>query len=75
MIFSPTDRGRVGSAVVTAVNRARPDGILTLSDQTRPIRGGFILRDGAVEVNCSFEALIRFQRDRLAADAARTLFT
>ena len=36
--------------------------MLTLSEETRPMDGGFILSDGAVEVNCTFDTLIRLQR-------------
>ena len=49
-------------------------GQLTLSEQTRPIRGGFILSDGAVEVNCAFETLIRMQREGLERQVAELLF-
>ena len=49
-------------------------GLLTLSEETRPIRGGFILVDGPVEVNCSFETLLRIQREKLEKPAAEILF-
>jgi V/A-type H+-transporting ATPase subunit E len=74
LIFSQKDRSRVGKAVVTAANEALPKGALTLSEQTRPIRGGFILSDGAVEVNCAFETLVRLQRGEISGDVAGVLF-
>ena len=49
-------------------------GMLTLAEGTRPIKGGLILSDGDVETNCSFEALIRANRDGLAAEVAKALF-
>lgn len=49
-------------------------GMLTLSEQTRPIRGGFILSDGDVEVNCAFETLVRLQRSEISGDVADVLF-
>lgn len=49
-------------------------GMLTLAEGTRPIKGGVILSDGDVETNCSFEALVRLQRDRMASEVARALF-
>ena len=66
LIFSQKDRTRVGKAVVTAANEALSGGRLTLSEQTRPIRGGFILSDGDVEVNCAFETLVRLQRGEIS---------
>lgn len=74
LIFSQRDRTRVGKAVVTAVNETLPNGSLTLSEQTRPMRGGFILSDGDVEVNCSFETLVRLQRNEIAGEVASVLF-
>ena len=49
-------------------------GQLTLSEQTRPIRGGFILSDGQVEVNCAFETLVRMQREQMERQVAELLF-
>lgn len=72
VLFSPADRKRVGKAVVEGANATGKH--LTLSGETRPIRGGFILRDGSVEVNCAFETLIRLEKGRNAAQAAKILF-
>lgn len=107
LIFSATDRARVGKQVVMAANEllvkdavpALPDalseskvgaflgkvvqntaamvtgtGMLTLSEQTRNIRGGFIMSDGDVEVNCAFETLVRMQREKLEKEVADILF-
>ena len=49
-------------------------GKLTLAEETRPMDGGFILSDGAVEVNCTFDTLIRLQRGPLAGEVAKALF-
>ena len=48
--------------------------MLTLSEETRPMDGGFILSDGAVEVNCTFDTLIRLQRGALSGEVAKVLF-
>lgn len=74
LIFSPQDRVRVGKTVVTAANEALNAGQLTLSEQTRPMTGGLILSDGAVEVNCTFETLVRLQRGKIAGEVANVLF-
>ena len=49
-------------------------GMLTLSEQTRDIRGGFIMSDEDVEVNCAFETLVRMQREKLEKEVADILF-
>ena len=74
LIFSQKDRKRVGKAVVLAANEALKDGNLTLSEQTRNMAGGFILSDGAIEVNCTFETLVRLQRGEMAGEVANVLF-
>ena len=47
---------------------------LTLSEQTRDIRGGFIMVDGDVEINCAFETLVRLQREKMEKKTAEVLF-
>lgn len=75
LIFSVADRARVGKAVVVAANEKLGDkGQLTLSQETRPMQGGFILSDGVVEVNCTFETLVRLQRNTLSTQVADVLF-
>lgn len=48
--------------------------MLTLSEESRPMAGGLVLKDDKVETNCTFETLIHLQRDTLAAEVAKTLF-
>ena len=74
VILSQKDRTRYGKQVVTAANERLNGGRLTLSEQTRPIKGGLILSDGDVEVNCTFETLVRLQRSQLERDVAKVLF-
>lgn len=74
---SVTD-SKVGAFVEKLVNSATAQitgtGLLSLSEETRNIRGGFILVDGPVEVNCAFETLVRLQREKLEKQVADILF-
>ena len=75
LIFSAAAPARLGKAVVVAANQKLGDkGQLTLSQETRPMQGGFILSDGVVEVNCTFETLVRLQRNTLSTQVADVLF-
>ena len=84
VILSQKDRSRYGKQAVTMANdmlakkagprAAESAGMLTLAEESRPMAGGLILRDGRVETNCSFEVLIHLQRDALSAEVARALF-
>lgn len=49
-------------------------GMLTLAEESRPMAGGLVLKDGSVETNCSFEVLIHLRREAMAAEVAKALF-
>ena len=72
-VFSPNDRERVGEAAVAKANELSGKQ-LRLSEETQPIRGGFILKDKNVEVNCTFETLVRLQKAETAGAVAQKLF-
>ncbi len=61
LLLSKRDRARVTPAFVSA---AEAKG-LTVSDETREMDGGFILSYGSIEENCSIDALLESERDRL----------
>ncbi len=109
LIFSPTDKEKVGKKVLERVNEAlaqgkapelpaviteskagaflekvvqkaaaliAPEGAggLTISEETRPLAGGFIMLDDDVEINCDFDTLVRLQRNSLELEVANLLF-
>ncbi|HHU06552.1 MAG TPA: hypothetical protein GXZ65_08750 [Clostridiales bacterium] len=78
LLLSPADREKVGKVVEAEANRilasqGRRAG-LRLSDKTASIRGGVILEDGRIEINCSIEALVASCRNELAGEVAKILF-
>lgn len=73
VLFSAQDRETVGRAAVDAAN-AQNGGQLTLSGETANIPGGFILRNGSIEVNCAYDTLIRLQKTETAGQVAQRLF-
>ena len=73
VIFSAEDREKVGKAAVEKANAASGKK-LVLSDETQSIKGGFILKDQNVEVNCTFETLVRLQKAETAGAVAKKLF-
>ena len=78
LIFSQVDRTRYGKKVVTAANsrleQADRTAKLTLSETVRSMKGGLILRDGQIEVNCTFETILRLMRRDSAHQVAALLF-
>ena len=70
-----TKAGAILDKVVTGASAVLSGtAMLTLAEETRPMDGGFILSDGPVEVNCTFDTLIRLQRGALAGEVAKVLF-
>ncbi|MEG1878313.1 MAG: V-type ATP synthase subunit E family protein [Pseudoflavonifractor sp.] len=69
---------RAGAMLARAVSGASAllagTGMLTLAEGTRPMKGGIVLSDGEVETNCSFEVLVRLQKDSLTGEVVKTLF-
>ncbi len=78
LIFNECDKAAVGKAVAKAANELLAaegkDNKLTVAEETREIMGGFVLKQGGIEVNCSIETLVDMQRDRTAASVAAVLF-
>ncbi len=75
LIFSAADRDKVGKQVVKAASELKgKDAKFVLGDETRPLNGGFVLSDGAVEVNCSFDTLVRLQKAEITGEVSRVLF-
>ncbi|MBC5738109.1 V-type ATP synthase subunit E [Lawsonibacter faecis] len=73
--LADTKAGAILDRVVTGASAILAGtGMLTLAEETRPIRGGVILSDGDVEVNCTFETLVRLQREAMSGEVAKALF-
>lgn len=74
MLFNAKDRDSVGALVVAAANEKLPDGKLTLAEDAGSFDGGFILRRGNIEVNCTVELLVELCRADMSAQIAGVLF-
>lgn len=75
ILLNSRDQKKVGDEVVKKANALKKGAELTLSKDTRDMEGGLTLRDGNVEVNCSFETQLRILREDMAADLANILFS
>lgn len=74
VIFSSDVRSRIGTQAIELANSKLDCGKLIVSSETRPLKGGFILKNGNVEVNCAFETIVRLQRTETAGSVAKILF-
>lgn len=78
IILSPNDRKKFKPELLATLNnRLSKKGIksdLKISNEARRIQGGFILKRRGVEVNGSFETLIRTEREEIESKVAAILF-
>ena len=72
VVFGADVKQRIGEAAVAQANK-KLGGSLTLAEETRPMKGGFILSRGNVEVNCTFETLVRLQKAETAGEVLKKL--
>jgi len=78
ILFNESDRSRLGARFVEEINQTlKAKGkasILTLSGQTIPNRGGFVLKYGDMEINSTLELIFNMARPQLEAEVASILF-
>ena len=78
ILLNKTDRDRIGAKLLAAANAAAVKrglpGEMKLSDETRAVSGGLILRRGSIEGNCTLEKLLEMSRSALDAEVASVLF-
>lgn len=78
VISNERDQKRLTEDFWKEVNKSLAEqdkkGELKLAEETRPIKGGFILQRSGLEMNCSFESLLERKRDELEYEVAELLF-
>ena len=78
IIISQRDRERLSEGFINSVNTvlsaAGKPYKLTLSNEAKLADGGFILRSKDIEIDCSFDSILRIKRDSLEALGAKMLF-
>jgi vacuolar-type H+-ATPase subunit E/Vma4 len=77
VVVAEPDRNRINAAFVAAVqselaSRGR-DSKLRLAGDTLQLKGGFVLRASALEVDCSLDAILAARGDELAPLVAEVL--
>ena len=78
VIFSVSDEGRLDQSLIDEVNKMLKGqgkrGELKLAPERGEFDGGFILRSGGMEINNTFGAILRMNRNHLEARLAEILF-
>lgn len=74
LILSEKDAARLPRGFLKKINASLQEGSLTLSEEKRYLDGGFLLRYGGMEENCTFDALFDAAREQLQDDVNKMLF-
>lgn len=74
LILNEKDKAAIGNALVEKVGAEIAGSKITLSEETRNIKGGFILKNGTVYMNGTLEALIDEAKEKLIGEVAGQLF-
>lgn len=74
LILNEKDAAEIGASLVGAISEADAESRITLSEETRNIQGGFLLKKGSVYINGTIEALIEEAKEDLIGEAAGQLF-
>lgn len=75
MILSAADKARIPAGFIDSVNSALSGGRLAIAEDTAETDGGFILRYGGIEENCTFDAIAEQERERLSDELDALLFS
>ena len=78
LIFNAKDRKEVGADAAKKANEMLKakgiEGKLTVSEETRDIPGGVIVRQGNIESNCSVDVIAQLYKNELSSQVAEILF-
>lgn len=78
IVFNERDKKRLGEGFISEINgKLKTKGLsaaLSLAKDSLNSSGGFILRYGDMEVNCTLEIILNMQRPNLESEVAKILF-
>lgn len=78
IVLNQADRAAIGGAVLSAARSALSasgkEYRLTLAEESGDFAGGLVLRQGRMEINCTFEVMVSDARGELEAETLQVLF-
>jgi V/A-type H+-transporting ATPase subunit E len=79
VVFSSSAGHEIGEKLLDEVNgrlaKEGRKGNIRIAKEDRDLQGGFILRRGKMEINCSLQALFKAVREELEPEVSRILFS
>ena len=74
LIFNQKDQQTIGPRVAAALNESQEKAMFFVSEETRNMKGGYLLQVDKIYINNTIEALVEEQKDRLSFEVAKMLF-
>lgn len=77
ILLNARDKARLGETLVEQINQKIGQKIgaaFTLGQEEKNIAGGFVLRQGPVEINCALETAVHLLEEETASQVAAILF-
>ncbi len=78
IVLSPEDKQKLGGRFLDDLNRELEakglKGDVKIAEDTRPMKGGFVLRSGRRETNATFESMLSVLRDEVELEVSDALF-
>ncbi|NLE24820.1 MAG: hypothetical protein GX625_05670 [Clostridiaceae bacterium] len=78
IVFNERDKKRLGEGFISEINgKLKAKGLsaaLSLAKDSLNTSGGFILRYGDLEINCTLEIILNMQRPNMESEVAKILF-
>lgn len=74
LIFNEKEKSSIGAKVTSALSAAVTDGKFVLSEETRKIQGGYMIKQGQIYIDNSIESVVEENRRDLTAEVAEILF-
>jgi len=74
IVLSEADKARVPAGFIDEINSQLAGGKLSLAQDSAQTDGGFILRYGGVEENCTFDAIAEQEHENISDELSSLLF-
>lgn len=74
ILLNERDKNLIGEKLIKMVNEKATGNKLVLSSKTIKASGGFVLINGDIEINSTFETMLSSVKDELTSEVANALF-
>jgi len=74
IILNENDKNEIGKQLIEKIQSELKDVKVVISEESNKSLGGLIVKNGSVQTNLTFEAILRIEREKLESEVVRLLF-